>query len=192
MIEATKLKAGTVIRVEADLYDVVAAEYHAGGGKMGGAVFVRAKNLKTGHLRELRFRPDERLEDVELERRQLEYLYADGGELCFMNPDTFEQIGLAKEAIGVSEKFLVPNMRVAAQFHEGRLVGVVFPAAVELRVVTAPAPLHEHDVTTYKTVVLENGLEVLAPQFIKEGDLVKIEVATGKYLERVRREGKKV
>jgi elongation factor P len=191
MIEATKLKAGTVIRVQGELCDVVAAEHHAGAGKMGGAVFVRAKTLKSGHLKELRLHPDDRVEDVELERRQLEYLYADGGELCFMNPDTFEQTALPREAIGANEKFLVPNMRIPAEFHEGELVKVVFPATVELRVAAAPPALHEHDVTTYKTVVLENGLEVLAPQFIKEGDSVKIEVATGKYLERVRREGRK-
>ncbi len=83
-------------------------------------------------------------------------------------------------------------MRVPVELYEGRLVSVAFPAAVELKaVVTAPPGLREHDTVTYKTVRLENGMEVLAAQFIKEGDIVKIEVATGKYLERVRREGKK-
>lgn len=109
-----------------------------------------------------------------------------------MNPDTFEQISLPQDAVGANDKFLRPNMRVPVQLYEGRLVSVAFPAAVELKVVTAPPGLRGEEGATYKTVVLENGLEVLAPQFIKEGDLVKVEVATGKYLERVRREGRKV
>ena len=192
MIEATELKAGTVIKHDGELHGVISAEYHAGAGKFGSVMFVRVKNLRTGHVRELRLQPTDKLEDVELERRKMEYLYNDGGEFYFMNPDTFEQISLPKEAVGAHEKFLRPNMQVPVELHEGQLVRVAFPAAVELKVVTAPPGLRGEEGATYKTVVLENGMEVLAPQFIKEGDLVKIEVATGKYLERIRREGKKV
>lgn len=192
MIEATELKAGTVIKLNDELHSVAHAEYRAGTGKFGSVVFARVKNLRTGHLRELRFHPTDKLEDVELERRVMEYLYSDGEEFYFMNPDTFEQISLPQDAVGANDKFLRPNMRVPVQLYEGRLVSVAFPAAVELKVVTAPPGLRGEEGATYKTVVLENGLEVLAPQFIKEGDLVKVEVATGKYLERVRREGRKV
>jgi len=191
MITATDLKARTVINLDGELHSVVSAEHHAGAGKFGSMVFARVRNLRTGHMKELRLHPEDKLEDAELERREVEYLYTDGAEFYFMNPETFEQISLPKEAVGAYEKFLLPNTRVPVELHEGRLVSVAFPAAVELKVVTAPAGLREHD-TAYKTIVLENGLEVLAPQFIKEGDVVKIEVATGKYLERVRREGKKV
>jgi elongation factor P len=192
LIEATKLRAGTVLRLDDGLYSLLSAEYHAGGGKLGGAVFAKARNLQTDHIRELRFHPGERLEDVELERRDMEYLYTDGSEYVFMNPETFEQIGLPQAAIGAYRRFLTPNVRVPAQFHEGRLVNVAFPEAVELKVVSAPAPLHERDAVAFKTVTLENGMEVLAPQFIKEGDVVKIEVASGKYLERIRREAKRL
>ena len=122
----------------------------------------------------------------------MEYLYSDGAEFYFMNPDTFEQISLPKESIGPHEKFLQPNLRVPVALCEGRPVKVVFPDAVEFKVVSAPPGLRGRDTTTHKTVVLDNGMEVLAPEFIKEGDIVKIEVATGKYLERIRREGKKI
>lgn len=191
MIAAADLKAGTVINLDGELHGVIGAEHHAGAGKFGSMVFARVRNLRTGHMKELRYHPEDKLEDVELERREVEYLYTDGAEFYFMNPDTFEQISLPKEVVGAHEKFLLPNTRVPVELYEGRLVSVAFPAAVELKVVTAPPGLREHD-TAYKTIVLENGLEVLAPQFIKEGDVVKIEVATGKYLERVRREGRKL
>lgn len=191
VIEATELKTGTVIRHDDELHRVISAEYHAGVGKFGSMMFARVKNLRTGHVRELRLHTTDKLEDVELERREMEYLYNDGAEFYFMNPDTFEQVGLPREAVGANEKFLRPNMRVPVELYEGSLLSIAFPAAVELKVVSAPPGLREHEGATYKTVVLENGMEVLAPQFIKEGDLVKIEVATGKYLERVRREGRK-
>ncbi|MBI2312705.1 MAG: elongation factor P [Betaproteobacteria bacterium] len=191
MIPASELRAGTVIVLDGKLHSVLSAEYHAGSGKFGSMVFARAKGLSTNHIRELRFHPDDKLDDVELERKDMEYLYTDGAEFFFMNPDTFEQIGLPKEAIGAYQPFLKPNARIPVELHEGRPVNVVLPEAVELAVVTAPAPLREHDVSTFKSVTLENGMEVLAPQFIKEGDIVKVEVATGKYQERIRREGKK-
>lgn len=191
MIEASELRAGTAVKLNGEIYSVVSAEYHAGGGQFGGMVFVKVKGLRTKHVKELRFHPDDKLEDVELEHKEMEYLYADGAEFYFMNPDTFEQISLPKEAIGPYERFLQPNMRVPVELFEGTPIRLVFPEAVELKVVSAPPGLREHETATYKSVVLENGLEVLAPQFIKEGDIVKIEVATGKYLERVRREGRK-
>ncbi|MBI4205591.1 MAG: elongation factor P [Betaproteobacteria bacterium] len=191
MIAASDLKAGTVINLDGELHGIISAEHHAGAGKFGSMMFARVRNLRTGHMKELRYHPEDKLEDVELERREVEYLYTDGAEFHFMNPDTFEQISLPREAVGAHEKFLLPNTRVPVELHEGRIVSVAFPAAVELKVVTAPPGLREHD-TAYKTIALENGTEVLAPQFIKEGDVVKIEVATGKYLERVRREGRKL
>jgi elongation factor P len=193
MIEASELKVGTVLLYEGELHGVVGAEFHSGTGKFASVMFARLRNLRTGHIRELRFHPDDKLEDVELERREMEYLYNDGDEFYFMNPETFEQLSLPREAIGTSEKFLRANMRVPVELYEGRVVNVAFPSTVELKVVTAPPGLRgEEGGATYKTVVLENGMEVLAPQFIKEGDTVKIEVATGKYLERVRREGRKI
>jgi elongation factor P len=191
MIEAAELEAGNTVKLDGDIYHVLSAEYHAGGGQFGGMVFVRLKNLKTNHVRELRFHPDDKLQDITLERQVMEYLYTDGDAFYFMHPETFEQLSLAKEAIGPYEKFLQPNMRIPVELFEDTPIRVVFPETVEFKVVVAPPGLREHETATYKTVVLENGLEVLAPQFIKEGDIVKVEVATGKYLERVRRDGKK-
>lgn len=191
MIEAKDLRAGAVVRLEGELHSVVSAEVHAGAGKFASMVFATLRNLRTGHVRELRLHTDDKLDDVELERREMEYLYTDGDTCYFMNPETFEQFGVPRAALGPAERFLLPNMRVPVELHEERVVNVAFPPAVELKVVTAPPGLRDAEGSTYKTVVLENGMEVLAPQFIKEGDLVRIEVATGKYLERVRREGRR-
>lgn len=192
MITASELRAGTVFRMGGELLAATDVEYRAAAGKFGSLVFVKAKVLKTQHLKELRFHPEDKIEDVELERRAMEYLYTDASGFYFMNPDSFEQIRLPREAIGPLERFLRPNMRIPVELHEGEPVRVVFPEAVELTVASAPPGLKEHEGTPFKTVVLENGMEVLAPQFIKEGDRVRIDVATGKYLERVRRDGRKI
>jgi len=191
MITAADLRAGMVVRLDAELYRLISAEYHAGGGQFGGMMYAKGKNLRTNNIKEWRLHPQTKIEDVLLERQEMEYLYTDGDDFYFMNPDTFEQISLPKEAIGHREPFLQPNMRIPVEMFEGHPVNVVFPEVVELKVVSAPPGLREHDVSTYKTVVLENGMEVLVPQFIKEGEVVRIDVETGKYLERVKIESRK-
>ncbi|MCX7961830.1 MAG: translation elongation factor P [Burkholderiales bacterium] len=191
MIPASELRAGTAFRHGGELLLATDAEYRVAAGKFGSLVFVKAKVLKTGHLKELRFHPDDKIEDVELERRPMEYLYADGDAFTFMDPESFEQVSLARAAIAPLDRFLQPGMRIPVEFDAGEPVRVVAPEAVELKVVAAPPGLKEHEGTPFKTVVLENGMEILAPQFIKEGDHVRVEVATGKYLERVRKDPRK-
>jgi elongation factor P len=191
MIEASGLKPGMVVMLEGELHCVASAGHHAGGGQQGSAVFARVKGLKSGHIRELRLHPGDRLEEVALDHKEMEYLYTDGVAFYFMDPDTFEQISLPSETIGAYETFLQPNMRIPVALYEGAPVTVAFPHAVEFSVASAPPGVHEHATSTFKTATLENGMEVLVPQFIKEGDTVRIEVASGKYLERVRRETRK-
>ncbi|ODV42685.1 translation elongation factor P [Cupriavidus sp. UYMMa02A] len=191
MIEASGLKSGMVIMLDGELHSVASAGYHAGGGQQGSAVFAKVRNLKTSHVKELRLHPGDKLEEVVLDHKEMEYLYTDGSAFYFMNPDTFEQISLSSEIMGAYARFVQPNMRIPVQLYEGEPVTIAFPSAVELTIVSAPAGLHEHESATFKTATLENGMEVLVPQFIKEGDTVRIEVASGKYLERVRREKQK-
>lgn len=192
MITAGDIREGMTLKINGDLYRVIDATLHVGGGKMGTTVVVKMRHMATGHVREQRFAPAEKVEDVPLEKRTMEYLYTDGEAFYFMNPETFEQVSLPKEAIGHLEKFLQPNMQIPLEFYGDQPVNVLFPEVVELKVVSTPAGLHERDITTPKPATLENGMEVLVPQFIKEGDVVRIDVATGKYLERVKTEERKI
>ncbi len=187
MIAASELRAGAVLRIGDELFGVEAAEYHAGGGQQGAAVFAKTRGLRTRHLKEMRFHPGDKLDDVELDRRNMEFLYCDGSDFYFMDPDTFEQIALSEDVIGTGRKYLQPNMRIPVRLYEGAPVTIDFPESVELKVTSAPPGLRDRDTSAHKRVILENGEEMLAPQFIKEGDIVKIEVATGRYLERLRR-----
>jgi elongation factor P len=158
MIPASEMRPKMVIRLDDGVFRVIQAEYHAGGGKMQGAVHAKLCNVQTGGMTERRFRQNERFEEVELQRQAMEYLYDDGDLCFFMHPETFELVALAKESLGSFGRFMEPNQRVDVEFLEGTPVQVHYPETVELRVQTTPEPLHIED----------------------------IEVDTGKYLKRIR------
>ena len=186
MKPASDIRSGMAIRLEGVPYRVLHAEYHAGGGKMHGAVHAKLEKLDSGHLTERRFRPEERFEELELERQAMEYLYDDGEQCILMHPETYEQVGVPKTALGCFARYLQANQQIEVEFLEGEPIDVRHPASVELGVRSTPAPIHLENSSVLKDAVLENGVEVHVPQFIKEGDIVRIDVETGKYLERIR------
>jgi elongation factor P len=180
-----------VLKIGGDLFKVVESAFHVGQGKMPGSVHAKVGSVLKGTFKELRFRPEERLEDTQLERQDMEFLYTDADTATFMNPNTFEQVSIPLEAIGAAQKYLKPEMRVPVEFYSGLPVSIVFPPLVELKVESTAQPVHQQQDSTYKYATLENGLEILVPQFIKPGETVRIEVATGKYVDRVRADTKK-
>jgi elongation factor P len=116
----------------------------------------------------------------------MDFLYA-GEDAChFMNPETFEQAAVPVSLMGPQARFLVPGMRLAVEFVEGDPASVVFPDIVEMRVAeTAPAAHVQQD-STWKTALLENGVEVMVPQFIKPGDVIRLDVQNLKYVDRAK------
>jgi elongation factor P len=191
MVLASQLRPGMVIKVGEDVFKVVESTYHVGQGKMPGSVHSKARHVVKGTLKELRFRPEERLEEIQLEKREMEFLYSDADSATFMNPTTFDQVSIPLEAIGGAAKFLKPEMKVPVEFVEGQPVNIAFPETVEIKVATTAQPIHQQQENTFKYATLENGMEILVPQFIKTGDLVRINVATGKYVDRVRADAKR-
>ena len=186
MIIASELRAGTVVHFEGSLHKVIDSIYHLGGGKLTGSVHTKMQNLRSGTIIERRFRPDEKLDRVELDRAEWQYLYTDGSDFFFMNPQTFEQMPISSEVLGGYARFLREDMTVIVATHEGEPVHVIFPEVVELRVASTGQAAHQQQTSALKFATLENGLEIQVPLFIKDGDLLRIDTATGKYLERVR------
>lgn len=192
MVIASQLRPSVVVKVGDDLLKVVESAYHLGQGKMPGSVHSKLVNVRKGTFKELRFRPEERLEDVLLEKREMEFLYSDADSATFMDPKTFEQFSVPLQAVGAAEQFLKPEMMIPVEFYAGEPVSIAFPQIVELKVGTTADPIHQQQDNTYKSATLENGLEVMVPHFIKAGEIVRIEVATGKYVDRVRSTLKRV
>ena len=174
------------IRYEGQPYKVIAAEFHPGQGKMGGVTHSQLRNLATGTLWEHSFRAELKIEEMQLEKHNLEFLYADAGNCCFMDPQTYEQVEIPAAVIGEQARFLLAQMQIPVEFLEGRPVSVVFPDIIEVRIADTAPPQHQQQVSTRKPAVLENGIEIMVPQFIKTGDLIRLEVQSLKYIDRAK------
>ncbi len=186
---ASELRPGVTVRLEGDLFRVVEAVRHIGSAQQKGLVYLKMRNLRTGALVERRLRPDDEVQEVDLERRTMEYLYTDGEAFYFMDLESYDQVAIPGAMIGELEVFLQPNQRVPVDFYQGQPVAVVFPETVDLRVVSTAPAIRDKESHVYKPAVLENGLEVLVPQFIGEGDIVRINVYTREYVDRVEKRG---
>jgi len=189
MALANELRPGSTVRLEGELFRVVEAVRHTGSAQQKGLVYLKLRNLRTGALVERRVRPEEEIQEVELERRPMEYLYTDGEAFYFMDLETYDQVSIPAAMIGDLEIFLQPNQRVPVEFYGGSPVSVVFPELVELRVVSTAPAIRDKESHVYKPAVLENGLEVLVPQFITEGDIIRVNVYTREYVDRVEKRG---
>lgn len=189
MALASELRPGATVRMEGDLFRVLEAVRHTGSAQQKGLVYLKMRNLRTGALVERRLRPEEEVQEVDLERRTMEYLYTDGEAFYFMDLETYDQVAIPAAMIGELEVFLQPNQRVPVEFYQGNPVSVVFPETVDLRVVSTAPAIRDKESHVYKPAILENGLEVLVPQFIGEGDIVRINVYTREYLDRVEKRG---
>jgi len=192
MTIASELREGTIVRLEGQIYKVLDVQSKAGAAKMGGVVKTRLINVKSGRMWETHFRPQERLEDLELERHMMEFLYAESDFCTFMRPDTFEQIGVPSAIVGPARKFLQAGMEVPVEFFDNDPMSVVFPAIAEARIAKTAPPSHSQQAIAWKQATLENGCEIRVPLFIAPGETVRVDVTTGDYVERARGEHKRV
>ena len=186
MIIASQLREGMAVRIQGEVYKVLEVAVKAGGGQLGGVVRTKLRNLTSGRMWEPHFRPDERLEELELQKQTLEFLYSDADNAFFMHPQTYEQVELPLAMLGHSEKLLQAGITLPVEFYDGRPVNIVFPATVEARVTNTAPPAHAAEDSTWKEATLDNGMEIKVPLFIAPGEMLRIDVKTGKYLERVR------
>ncbi len=186
MVIASQLRDGMAVRIEGQVFKVLEVDVKAGAGQQGGVVKTKLRNTSSGRLWEPHFRPDERLEDLELERHNMEFLYSDGGNCTFMNPRTYDQVEVPEAALGPGKDFLQAGVSVPVEFFDGRPISVVLPAVAEARIADTAPPMHSGQDSTWKEATLDNGLVIQVPLFIGTGELVRVDVRTGKYLERVR------
>ena len=186
MIQATQLKRGMCIKHDNDLYKVFEAQ-HKTPGNLRGLVQAKIRNLKNGAISEHRFRSVDMIERAYLDEADMEYLYKDGDMYHFMNGETYEQIALSAEVLGEAVPFLIPNIKLKIEMWEGRPVGIELPLTVEMRVLeTEPAIKGASVSNVGKPAKMETGLVVQVPAFISEGERIRIDTATGAYVERVK------
>jgi elongation factor P len=173
-----------VIKHNGELFSIHKAE-HRTPGNLRAFVQARMRNLRTGALIDHRFRSEDTVEKANLDEVEMQYLYSDGDSFFFMNTQNYEQIGLHKSVIEDRAAYLVPDVVIKVQLFEGRPVDIELPATVDLKVVeTEPGIKGASATNVTKAAKLETGLTVQVPPFIGEGEVIRVDTAEGKYLER--------
>ncbi|MBT8488507.1 MAG: elongation factor P [Gemmatimonadetes bacterium] len=186
MASTADFRNGMVLEIDGDLWAITYFQ-HVKPGKGGAFVRTKLKNVLTGAVVDKTYRSGEKVNDVRLERRPVNYSYTDGQLYFFMDANTFEMIPIAGDLLGPDQlKFLKENMECEGLVHDGKVISVELPQFVELEV-TRTQPGFKGDTAqgATKPATLETGAEIQVPLFIEEGDLLKIDWADEKYLSRV-------
>jgi len=184
-IDTSYIKKGLCI-IFRDAPHIVVEKTFVSTGKGSAFYRTKLKNIKTGSVLEFTFKSGEKLEEAPVEVKEFQYSYSDGEELFFVDPRTYEQVTLKKEIVG--DFFPLMKEQDAYQLYmlDGQTIALRPPLKVRLKVVKAEPGAKGNTVTgATKEVELETGYKVLVPLFIKEGDIVSVNVESGKYTERV-------
>lgn len=177
----TELKTGRIFQEDGVPFQVLRYE-HIKSARGGANVKVKARNLLTGNVFEKGYDASARVEDADISRGNLQYLYNDGINYIFMKPDTFEQVEVSKKIMGDSSDFLAEGDKVSVMYFDGRPIGVELPKSVIFEVTyTEPGFKGNTATSVYKEAELSNGTKVKVPTFIKIGDKIKINTETGEY-----------
>ena len=185
-INATQIRKGTAIELDGKIY-VVHSYTHLTPGKGQAQVQAKLRDLVDGKIYERRLRSADRVEQVYIDRRELEYLYADQQTEVFMDKETYDQFPISKDFLGDEVLYLIPNMSVTGEFYNEKLVNVVLPTSVDLTITETEPGMKGATVTNVlKPATLETGLKVRVPPFITQGEKVRIDTRTGEYLERAK------
>jgi elongation factor P len=188
LIPATQLRVGMLINYQNELHRVTNV-VHVTPGNWRGMEQTKLRNLRSGTQVENRFRSEDKVERVTLEQHEMEFLYESDGQYHFMNTENYEQIALEQDLLGDAVKYLIPNAHIQVEFHEGRPMGVSLPKTVDLKIVETAPGLKSATVTNVlKPAKTETGLVVGVPNFINEGDLIRVDTETGEYLSRAKSE----
>ena len=184
-IDTSQFRNGVKIELDGDPF-IITYFQHVKPGKGGAFVRTKIKNLKTGRVLDRTFRSGEKVEEADVEERKMQYLYADGDSLVFMDSESYDQIPISGEQVGDGKKYLSENMEVDVLFYRGSALNIELPAFVQLTVTRCDPGLKGDTATGgTKPVTVETGAVVQAPLFIKEGETIRIDTRSGEYVERV-------
>ncbi|MDI9369553.1 MAG: elongation factor P [Synergistaceae bacterium] len=187
IVDTSDFYSGMKIMWQDGIWEVVDYQHHK-MGRGGATIRTKLKNLDTGSIVENSFRSGERFERVVFDDKPAQYSYRDGEDYVFMDLATYEQLHISADILGDVVNYLVDDMEVQIEFHEGRIMGIEMPKSVELEVTDTP-PSFKGDTVSGggKPATLQTGLTVTVPIFINVGDTVVVDTRTGTYLERAKK-----
>ena len=183
-VSTNDLRNGMTLDLPEGLFAVVEFQ-HVKPGKGGAFVRTKLKNQRTGAVIERTYRADEKLEQAIIEKREMQFLYRDGGDYVFMDTSTYDQLQVPTDQLGDAPRYLKESDDAVLQFFGTEIVGVDLPAAVELTVAETEPGLQGDRVSgARKPATLETGLVVQVPLFVNPGEKIKVDTRTGEYLTR--------
>ncbi len=186
MISVTDLRAGRRFLLEGSPWQVL--EYkHTKMGRGSATIKIKAKNLKNGSVLEKSYINGAKVEPIETENKNLQFLYQDKNDYFFADAKTFEQVSLDREFLAGKEKFLKEGVEVLVLFWEGQPLDIELPNSMVFTVATTDPGVKGNSATNvFKPAVMENGLQVKVPLFVNVGDKIKVDTRSGEYLERAK------
>lgn len=186
MYQTSDIRNGLKIEIDGQPWSVTWFQFVKPGK---GTAFTRTKikNLITGQVNDVTYRSGEKLKPANMAERRMSYLYKDGEDLCFMDTESYDQVAIPLEMIEEESKYLVEQMEVDVLFFQERPVSMTVPNHVPL-LITECEPGVKGDTSSgaTKPATLETGLIVQVPLFVKEGETIKVDTRTGKYMERAK------
>ena len=181
---AAEIEAGEIVKASGAWHRVVEADHHGGIGQAAGVSHLKLRPLAGGASSDRRYRPDETVETLPVVSAECEFLYGAEGRCAFMNVVTFEQFEVADSFLGAYRRYLLPNQVVEIEFDGETPVAARTPPYAAMEVVETPPGQRGDTEAGFKPARLSNGLEVQVPPFVSAGERVKVEVETGRYVER--------
>ena len=185
VINVNDLRSGVTFELDGDLYKVIEYSHHKPGrGKAN--IRTKVRNLRTGAVLEKTFISDDRVQEVRLDYRVAQFLYAEGDIYHFMDTETYEQPALPGEVLGEAIQYLKEGMEVKLTFYGQEPLDIELPTTVDLAVTEAEMAVKGDTATgATKTVTTETGLKVQVPLFVEEGNVIRVDTRNGAYVTRV-------
>ena len=184
-IQGNEIKPGMIIELNNDHWTVLKAQ-HVKPGKGGAFNQVELKSLTRGTKLNQRFRSSENVERSQLEEKEFNFLYTDDNGCFFMDPENFEQISIKKELLGKKLNLLSENLKVTISFLEEKPLSVDLPTNIECEIETTDGVVKgQTAASSYKPAKLKNGLDIMVPPFIEEGNKIILDTRTLEYVKKI-------
>jgi len=186
MITSNDLRPGTTFKLPDGIFRVISYN-HNKQARGSAVVTTKLRNILTGSTVNKTFRGGEKIEDIKIEMRPMQFLYNEDAKYYFMNQSTYDQLEIPEDIIGEDKYYLKEEMIISIQFFEEKIIGITLPANVELKIeYTEPGVKGDTVSGATKPAKLETGLSVNVPLFVNPGEIIRVDTRTGAYIERVK------
>jgi elongation factor P len=183
-ISTADFKTGITLDLDDGLFTLVDFQ-HVKPGKGGAFVRTTIKNIRTGAVLDRTFRAGERMEKAFVEKKEMQYLYNDGGAYVFMDTSSYEQLSVDPKSLGDSTNYLIENMLASVLMFGDEIIGIDLPSAVDLAIAeTEPGVQGDRVSGARKPATLITGLVVQVPLFVGPDDIIRVDTRTGEYITR--------